>query len=393
MAPTGRAASNMKKMTDRDASTIHRALRYEFDSDCYVIDEVSMVDLTLMCRVMKAIPMGARVIFVGDVDQLPSIGAGNVLADLIRSGVVNVVRLTETFRQARDSVLNKIFQLIRDGKVPQLDTVQLGTDGVSQDVATIDSDAIFLPMNDTDKIQTVFGTLFNNILLAMRLKDDNSINPLTDVQVLVPYKTGENGSIELNKYLQAYLNPPGEKKVQCMWKGVLFRKGDRVIHTVNCSKLDLSNGDVGCVTSIRRTGRFVEEKKRWFDEKKKRWFVEKKKQWVEYYIISVWFGHHSDVTEFSTDPAKPDRTLDLAWALTVHKSQGAEYPVCVFICLDKQQFMLSRRLIYTAMTRAKQKLIVIGQHGALVRGLNKEELVRQTSLCFKIRQAAGLSIE
>ncbi len=336
-APTGRAAKRLAELTGRDAATIHRLLEAQFSPetgemvfvhdeneplkvDVMVVDETSMVDLLLMQSLLKALPKGCRLILVGDPDQLPSVGAGNLFSDLIRSGVVPTVRLTEIFRQARESLIVMNAHAVNEGRLPEL--------GVK------DRDFFFLKRRTA---QSVVETIQD--LCARRLPDNMGI-PASEIQVLSPSRRYEAGTQNLNRRLQAVLNPPSEEKREKPHGDFVFREGDRVMQIRNnydimWKRLDglgagtgVFNGDLGVIEAIdpnEETMTVV------FDDDK-----------------SARYGFDM-LSE-----------LEPAYAMTVHKSQGSEYRAVILAAWQGSPYLLTRSVLYTAITRARQLLIVVG---------------------------------
>ncbi len=324
-APTGRAAKRLAEATGADAKTVHRLLEYQprerafgrnaeapLATDLLIVDEASMLDVTLTYHLLKAVPSRARLILVGDVDQLPSIGPGRVLADVIDSGAVEVVRLTEIFRQALNSLIITNAHRVRIGEAPVLRPP--GDEG----------DFFFF---EREAPEAILGTVKR--LVAERLPRSFSFDPGRDIQVLTPMQRGLLGAANLNAELQALLNPHG---VGVTRAGRLLRTGDRVMQVRNNYDLDVFNGDVGHVGRID------------FDND----------------VASVDF----DGRPVAYDFLELDE-LVLAYACSIHKSQGSEYP-CVVIPLHTQHFtLLQRNLIYTALTRGRKLVIIVGSAKAL----------------------------
>ena len=322
-APTGRAAKRLAETTGQTAKTIHRLLEFDptsgefkrnqhdlLEGDVFVLDEVSMVDVMLGHQFFRAVPNEACVILVGDVDQLPSVGPGTVLADLISSGVVPVVRLTEIFRQAAESRIVAAAYAVNQGRMPELTTPEgLG-------------DFYFIESAEPEAIQDLIVRLVKE-----RIPRRFGFDPIADIQVLTPMNRSPLGSRNLNQVLQAALNP-GDGGPEIQRFGWTFRLGDRVIQTVNDYQQDVFNGDLGLVEKINRIDQAITVN---FDGRP-----------VEYD-----FG---DLDE-----------LSLAYVLSIHKSQGSEYP-CVVIPVHTQHYiMLQRNLLYTAVTRGKRLVVLVGR--------------------------------
>ena len=335
-APTGRAAKRLSEVTGREASTIHRLLEAQFDEqtgkmaffhdesaplvcDAMIVDEASMVDLQLMASLLKALKPGCRLILVGDPDQLPSVGAGNVFSDLIRSGVVTTVRLTQIFRQAQKSLIVMNAHAVNQGQLPVL--------------TATDKDFFFLRRRDpAAAVRTI------QELCQTRLPKNMGIAP-TEIQVLTPSRKHETGTRALNLALQAVLNPPQEGKREKKHGDFSFRIGDRVMQIRNnydimwkrsdglSSGTGIFNGDIGFVEDIDFSQELMTVR---FDEK---------------------------MAEYSFDMLSE---LEPAYAMTVHKSQGSEYRAVVLCLCGGPQMLLTRSVLYTAITRARELLIIVG---------------------------------
>jgi exodeoxyribonuclease V alpha subunit len=334
-APTGRAAKRMTESTGIEAKTMHRLLEFQGDGqwgrtrskplvgDLFVIDECSMIDAPLMAQFLAALPNGAHLLLVGDADQLPSVGPGMVLGDLIASGVIPCVRLTEIFRQASDSRIILSAHDINAGRVPDLRPHR-------------ESDFFFLEHLDPEGIRHTIVELAKT-----RLPAKYQLDPLADIQVLTPMNRQSLGTQSLNQSLQAALNPPNETKFELDRFGITFRVGDKVIQTHNNYDKEVFNGDIGFITAIDTEPLKVRVR---FDANRS----------VEY------------------EPGELDE-LQLAYALTIHKSQGSEFP-CVIIPISTQHFvLLDRSLIYTAVTRARKLVILVGDPKALGIAVRKQE--------------------
>lgn len=339
-APTGRAAKRMEVTTGHEAKTIHRLLEYNpklhdftrnqfnpLDADVVVIDEMSMVDIHLMASLLKAIPDEARLLLVGDVDQLPSVGPGNVLMDIIASTVIPTVRLKTVFRQAAESGIIANAHRINTGDMPEWNT----------------TDFFFV---ERDEPEAVRDTVIE--LVANRIPKKFGFDPWKEIQVLSPMHRGEAGVANLNTYLQEALNPNGQPIPR---KG--FRLGDKVIQTRNNYELDVYNGDVGRITVVSE---------------------EAKELHVEF----------EDRTALYTFDDMDD--LSLAYAITVHKSQGSEYPALVVPLASQHYLMLQRNILYTAITRGKSLVVIVGDTKALRRALNNTDVSRRnTRLAERLR--------
>ncbi len=366
-APTGRAAKRMKETTGFEASTIHRMLEISkgledndrmmfernetnpLETDVIIVDEMSMVDISLMHSLLKAIPVGTRVILVGDVNQLPSVGPGNVLKDIINSNAFPVVKLTKIFRQASESDIIVNAHKINSGEHIRLDNKS--------------KDFFLLKRDDVNVITNV-------IIQLVRDKMPKYVNASAfDVQVLTPMRKGELGVERLNQVLQQYLNAPSEKKKEKEYMGTIFREGDKVMQIKNNYQITwetksrygitidsgtgVFNGDTGI---IREINLFSEQVTVEFDEGRL----------VEYPFTQL-------------------EELELAYAVTIHKSQGSEYPAVVLPILSGPRMLFNRNLLYTAVTRAKQCVTIVGSD-AMVQNMieNVSEMKRYSGLCDRI---------
>ncbi len=343
-APTGRAAKRLAESTGREAQTIHRllAVQYEGDfshnddspleGDVFVVDEASMIDIRLMASLLEAIPANGHVILVGDVDQLPSVGPGTVLRDLIDSGVVPVTRLTQIYRQTEASQIITAAHDINEGLLPDLES------------ATAESDFFFIERNDPEM---VLSTLLH--LVCERIPDKFKLDPEADIQVLTPMHGNSLGTKSLNAALQNSLNPPSDFKYEIDRFGTTYRTGDKVIQMRNNYDNDVFNGDIGHIREIT----------------------------TEPVRIFVVFEGEREV---KYEPGDLDE-LHLAYAITIHKSQGSEFPAVV-IPLSMQHFvMLQRNLLYTGITRGKRLVILVGDKRALgIAVKNQDSRKRWTGL-------------
>ncbi|WP_166827131.1 SF1B family DNA helicase RecD2 [Thalassoroseus pseudoceratinae] len=349
-APTGRAARRLTETSGRPASTVHRLLGYDparggathnrdnpLEGDLFVLDEVSMVDVLLGNRFLAAIPEDASVVLVGDVDQLPSVGPGTVLGDLIQSGVVPSVRLTKIFRQAESSQIVTAAYAVHQGQLPPLKPPKSDL-----------SDFYFTPCEDPESVRQMIVRL-----ITERIPERFGLDPRQDVQVLTPMNRTPLGARALNELLQTTLNPASKTKAEAERFGQTFRVGDRVLQTVNNYNRGVFNGDLGTITTIDT---------------------------VEQEVI-VRF----DDGDIPYDFAALDE-LQLAYALTIHKSQGSEYPA-VIIPVHTQHFvMLQRNLLYTGITRGKQLVVLVGSQKALEIAVSRQNTnERHSALCARIR--------
>ena len=358
-APTGRAAKRISELTGRPAATIHRLLEAQIrpetgqmafthdesdplKCDAVIVDETSMVDLLLMRSLLCALPENCTLILVGDPDQLPSVGAGNVFSDLIRSGVIETVRLTEIFRQARESLIVMNAHAVNRGELPVLNVR--------------DRDFFFMRrMNGESLVQTVCE------LCARRLPQNMGIAP-GDIQVLSPTRKGIAGTRNLNSALQAALNPQAPGKKEKKYGEFCFREGDRVMQIRNNYDIiwkrtdgigvgaGVFNGDIGTVRTIDHASE----------------------------LMSVVFDDREAVYDFDMLSE-----LELAYAMTVHKSQGSEYRAVILCAGPGSPFLLTRSVLYTAITRARELLIVVG---------SEEVVAAMTQNDRKTRRYSGLKL-
>jgi exodeoxyribonuclease V alpha subunit len=325
-APTGRAAKRMTEATEMEAKTIHRLLEFDpkafgfkrdlenpLDCDLLVVDESSMVDVMLMQSLLKAVPDHAALLIVGDIDQLPSVGPGQVLADIIGSDAVPVMRLTEVFRQAAESKIITTAHAINAGRMPDLSP----PDG--------DTDFYFVPAADPEQAVARIVEL-----VSKRIPNRFGFDPIRDIQVLCPMNRGGVGARSLNIELQAALNLAGEKKVERF--GWTFAPGDKVMQIENDYDKDVYNGDIGMIEDVDLDEREVAVN---FDGQ----------------TVTFVFGELD--------------TLVPAYAATIHKSQGSEYPVVVIPVMTQHYAMLQRNLIYTGVTRGKKLVVLVGQKRAV----------------------------
>ena len=354
-APTGRAAKRMSEITGKEARTIHRLLEVEWKDgdmpkfqrnltnplpyDAVIVDELSMVDIHLFSSLLDAMKLGCRLIMVGDSDQLPAVGAGNVLHDLIDSGLIPVVALTEIFRQAMESLIVTNAHRIVKGENPELDV----------------NDNDFFFMNRQNVILTA-STVID--LYTKRLPNAYGYDPLADIQILCPSRKGEAGSVNLNNALQKCINPPDEFKNEFIQNGRVFREGDKVMQIKNNYDIPwvrnkehgtgIFNGDIGILTQIKPAVRLMKIR---FDDRE-----------------AIYTFDHAN-------------QLELAYAITVHKSQGSEYEAVIIPACHIIPQLSYRNLLYTAVTRAKSKIIVVG---------TKEDVYSMVANDKKIKRYSGL---
>ena len=365
-APTGRAAKRLTEVTGEDASTIHRLLEAGIDqntgqmffardeenplkADAVIIDEMSMVDVQLLHSLLRAVPGGKRVILVGDPDQLPPVGPGFPFSDMLRSGVLPTARLTEIFRQAQQSLIVMNAHRVNRGEMPELKNVS--------------SDFFFMRRQSEEAVAQLIRDL-----CTTRLPKNMGI-PAEQIQVLSPTRKGGVGTMNLNKLLQASLNPPAPEKKERLFGEFIFREGDRVMQIRNnydiiWKKTDGSavgtgifNGDVGFITSIDP-------------------------------------GTETMTVVFDDREASYDFTqlneLEPAYAMTVHKSQGSEYRAVILTCWNGSPYLLSRSILYTAITRARELLIIVGKEETVaVMTENAKRSRRYTGLKLRLQGKAG----
>ncbi|MCZ0962385.1 SF1B family DNA helicase RecD2 [Paracoccus benzoatiresistens] len=325
-APTGRAAKRMTETTGMEARTIHRLLEFDpkafgfkrneespLDCDLLVVDESSMVDVPLMQSLMKALPTAAALLMVGDIDQLPSVGPGQVLADIIGSGAVPVVRLTEVFRQAAQSKIITSAHAINTGRMPDL----APPDGTT--------DFYFVPARDPEEAVPRIVEL-----VSRRIPRRFGLDPIRDIQVLCPMNRGGVGARSLNIELQKALNPAGERRVERF--GWTFAPGDKVMQIENDYDKDVYNGDIGTIEDVD----------------------------VDEGEVAVDFDSRTVVFAFGELD-----TLVPAYAATIHKSQGSEYPAVVIPVMSQHYTMLMRNLLYTGVTRGRKLVVLVGQKKAV----------------------------
>lgn len=341
-APTGRAAKRMTEVCNIEAKTIHRLLeitaiddgsRYQqftrnernpLKADVIIIDEMSMVDTCLMSGLLKAVPVGARLVMVGDADQIPSVGAGNVLRDIIDSELLECIRLTEIFRQAQESMIVVNSHKINNGEYPTLNER--------------DNDFFFVRRNDAQSLCETITDLCVN-----RLPRAYGIDSLSQIQVLTPARKTDIGATNLNRLLQNSLNPPSAEKTEKEMRGRIYRLGDKVMQNRNNYQLEwrksdgesgtgVFNGDSGFITDIDHRNQTVTVM---FDDKA-----------VKYDFLQL-------------------DDLELAYAITVHKSQGSEFDAVVMPIFETHRLLMTRNLLYTAVTRAKSLVVLVGREDIL----------------------------
>jgi exodeoxyribonuclease V alpha subunit len=337
-APTGRAAKRMSEATGHEAKTIHRLLEYSMQRggfqrnqerplacDLLIVDEASMMATTLMHHLLKAVPSEATFILVGDVNQLPSVGAGNVLKDIIDSGAAKVVELNEIFRQAQESSIIVNAHKINSGELPTIET----PDRPNQDF-------YFIEQEDPDEVLRIILELAKE-----RIPRRFGFDPLDDIQVLTPMHKGVVGAENLNAELQKKLNPGEEGIIR---GGVQFRVNDKVMQIRNNYDKEIFNGDIGRIRSIDS---------------------------INQEVMIVF-----DTNEVSYDYAELDEVV-LAYAISVHKSQGSEYPAVILPVLTQHYILLQRNLIYTAVTRGRELVVLVGTKKALSIAVNNDKTQRR----------------
>ncbi|WP_303681765.1 ATP-dependent RecD-like DNA helicase [Pelodictyon luteolum] len=325
-APTGRAAKRLSEATGREGRTIHRLLEFDpatfdfkrsatnpLEADLVIVDEASMIDVVLMNRLLPAIPKNAALILLGDVDQLPPVGPGAVLSDLISSGEVRVVRLTEIFRQAATSLIIQNAHRVNRGE------------GLLCHEGPGLADFYFVEASSADDVKRKLVQV-----VAERIPERFQLDPLQDIQVLTPMNQGPLGAESLNVLLQERLNGGGGKRIERF--GVAFGRGDKVIQTVNNYEKEVFNGDIGIISAIDHE---------------------------EGELQVLFDGREVRYQTGELDEMAP------AWAITIHKSQGSEYPAVVIPLSMLHYPMLERNLVYTALTRGRKLVMVIGEEKAL----------------------------
>ncbi len=360
-APTGRAAKRLSEVTGCEAKTIHRLLCTQrsaegrnifthneenpLTADVIILDEVSMVDISLMSSFLKAVKNGAKLILSGDADQLPSVGPGNVIHDIIESKTIPVIQLNKIFRQAEESLIIVNAHRINHGEIPFLDDKS--------------SDFFFLRRRTPQDSAMTVMDLFKN-----RLPKSYGVNPISSIQVLSPTKKGYAGTVALNKLLQSHINPYDEIRPQHTYGNTVFRVGDKVMQTKNNydmpysrenvdSGMGIFNGDMGIIEDISERDKYMTIV---FDEDKR----------VEYPFANL-------------------DELDLAYAMTVHKSQGNEFPIVIMPVCSFAPILMSRNLFYTAVTRARDMVVLVGSE-KIIQNMTNNNQYRQrfTGLCEKL---------
>jgi len=373
-APTGRAAKRMSEACGAEAKTIHRLLESggeegqfarnqetPIEADCVIVDETSMVDMLLMRSLLRAIEPGTRLILVGDADQLPSVGAGNVLGDILDSGIIPACRLTDIFRQGETSRIVVNAHRINHGEMPLLN--EKGTDFFFE-----------RKYSYPEAASTIVQLMTQRLPKFLRFPPDEiAQQAVRQIQVLAPAKKGECGVIMLNQMLQSALNPPSPAKPQLTWGETVFRLGDKVMQTKNDYQQEwrrhtasgwedgagVFNGDVGFITDVD----------------------------PEEHCLTVTFDEEKEAVYGS----QALENLDLAYCLSVHKSQGSEFPVVVMPVAGGPKMLLTRNLFYTALTRARQMVVLVGREEVVQLMVENDHILRRyTSLAERLTAASAL---
>ncbi|MFP4457869.1 MAG: ATP-dependent RecD-like DNA helicase [Clostridia bacterium] len=356
-APTGRAAQKLSESAQRSAKTIHRLLEYSYTQgsmqfakntenplscDVLIVDEVSMVDIMLMHQLLQAVPPGCQVILVGDIDQLPSVGSGNVLWDIIDSKMISVVKLDEIFRQGKGSLITYNAHRINKGEFPYLDNSS--------------EDFFFVDKEDPEEVvKTILS------LCKRRLPRYKNIHPIEDIQVLSPMRRTTTGVDNLNIMLQKTLNPKRDKEPKINKGKQVWYEGDKVMQIRNNYNKNIYNGDLGRIVSIDKNNKELVVAYPYLD----------KKRYVEYTFNEL-------------------NELTLAYAISVHKSQGSEYSVVVMPITTQHYLMLQQNLIYTGITRAKKMVVLVGTKKALAIAIKNNKVEeRHTALSERLKELEG----
>ena len=373
-APTGRAAKRMSEACGTEAKTIHRLLESggeegqfarnqetPIEADVVIVDETSMVDMLLMRSLLRAIEPGTRLILVGDADQLPSVGAGNVLGDILDSGIIPACRLTDIFRQGETSRIVVNAHRINHGEMPLLN--EKGTDFFFE-----------RKMGYPDAAATIVALMTQRLPRFLKFPEDEiARQAVRQIQVLAPAKKGECGVIVLNQMLQAALNPPSPAKPQLTWGETIFRLGDKVMQTKNDYQQEwrrhtpsgwedgagVFNGDVGFITDVD----------------------------PQEHCLTVTFDEEREAVYGQ----QALENLDLAYCLSVHKSQGSEFPVVVMPVAGGPKMLLTRNLFYTALTRARRMVVLVGREEVVRLMVENDHILRRyTSLTQRLHAASAL---
>jgi exodeoxyribonuclease V alpha subunit len=342
-APTGRAAAKLGEGTGEKTETIHKLLEYgpqgfrknannPIEAEAILIDESSMIDIKLMLALLEAIKPTAQILLVGDTNQLASIGPGKVLKDLMDSKRIPTTRLTATFRQGAGSQIITVAEAINLGQYPEIEKVTKGTKP--------ESDCFLIEAEKAEEASGIIADLLENFLPNLGYKVES------DVQLLCPMKKGETGTISLNAKLRNVFNPPSKEKNEIQGGTLKLRVGEKVIQTKN--RKEIKNGDVGKITSISGSKR----------------------------TITVEYPNNTTV-EYSKEETNQ---LLPAWAISVHRSQGSDYPVAIVPMFDESKIMLNRNLLYTGITRGKKLVIIIGQKEIVNLAAQMDGVSRMTTL-------------
>lgn len=380
-APTGRAAKRASESTGMEAKTIHRLLGYSgsgtfehneehpLEGDVLIIDESSMVDIRLMSSLLKAVPENMRLILIGDVNQLPSVGPGTVLKDIIDSGVFPVVRLTKIFRQAAESHIVTNAHRINDGLFPVIDDSNPKND-------------FFLEIMDKKGEKLEASEIAERTaqaiikLLTDTIPNMYHIQP-RDIQILAPMRNGSAGTIALNKLAQEALNPEGPS---IAFEGYSYRKGDRVMQTKNDYEKGVFNGDIGYIVAVNLEKELL--KVEFLDTDKQE---TDSKFWLDYWDMDEEDEEEDEEIEahgpnpYVTYSRNDLENLDPAYAITIHKSQGSEFPAVIMPFLNSHFVMLERNLLYTGVTRAKKYLFLKGQRNAIYKAVKTISMLSRNS--------------
>jgi len=380
-APTGRAAKRASESTGMEAKTIHRLLGYSgsgtfehneehpLEGDILIIDESSMIDLRLMSSLLKAVPENMRLILIGDINQLPSVGPGTVLKDIIDSGVFPVVRLTKIFRQAAESHIVTNAHRINDGLFPVIDDSNPKND-------------FFLEIMDKKGEKLEASEIAERTaqaiikLLTDTIPNMYHIQP-RDIQILAPMRNGSAGTIALNKLAQEALNPEGPS---IAFEGYSYRKGDRVMQTKNDYEKGVFNGDIGYIVAVNLEKELL--KVEFLDTDKQE---TDSKFWLDYWDMDEEDEEEDEEIEahgpnpYVTYSRNDLENLDPAYAITIHKSQGSEFPAVIMPFLNSHFVMLERNLLYTGVTRAKKYLFLKGQRNAIYKAVKTISMLSRNS--------------
>jgi exodeoxyribonuclease V alpha subunit len=351
-SPTGRAAQRLSEMTGQEAKTIHRLLEFDpknmkfkrdqdspIAADAIVVDEASMLDLFLANSLFKAIAPNTHLLLVGDTDQLPSVGPGAILQDLIQSEQIPVIRLTQVFRQAQESAIIINAHRINQGLLPQLERITKAPQ----------SDCLWFKADDPDQGVQGIRDIVTHLIPQLGL------DAAKDVQVLCPMTRGTVGTRSLNQVLQQLINPPSARKAEIAQGGMTLRVGDRIMQQKNDYNREVFNGDLGVITAIDR-----EEQE-----------------------VSAEFGDRSVTYDYADL-----NEITLAFATTIHKAQGSEYPVVILPVFMQHYMMLSRNLIYTGLTRARQLVVLVGEEKAIALAVKQvKDQHRYTLLAHRLKSS------